>query len=399
MGIFSDIFTIARWEVKKSFSTMGRNVLPLAIILFILLILTTGFVARSGMHLQDGMYTIATDDRDLGNVLASDGRFTVFVGEGNALVSERSAFDLIIVNGTVSQPFTDRGRAALTTLSRDYSQYLTSVYSREPDLFAAYPLWIDLQYVKSELDFQATQSGQYISVRQRPQEAPEPQGPVVQVTPPPAAIPYSADELRKNLQQDTGQNDQIARYTNLFTQQPSYSSFKTPSQLSPTLPFDSIIFVFVFIFPLYFTSQFFMMSIMNERIRAEGGDPPLEPPASPRHHRGEDAPLSCGHARHLRRGDPRGPRLAPHPPPPHAGDPLLPRLRPPHRDARTFLQGALLHLHLLLDRRHLVPLLPLHLRERPCRLARLAPHPHHPPAAGHGVLGRLTTSTPPRSSG
>jgi hypothetical protein len=47
-------------------------------------------------------------------------------------------------------------------------------------------------------------------------------------------------------------------------------SFKTPSQLSPPLPFDSIILIFVFIFPLYFTSQFFMMSIMNERIERKG---------------------------------------------------------------------------------------------------------------------------------
>ena len=270
MGIFSDIFTIARWEVKKSFSTMGRNVLPLAIILFILLIIATGFVARSGMHLQDGMYLIATDDRELGNILASDGRFTVFIGDGSALISGRSAFDLIIVERTVSQPLTERGHAAIKALARDYSQYVASVFSREPDLFAAYPLWIDLQYVKSELDFQATQGGQYISVRQRSAEPPVPQGPVVQVTPPPSVIPYSADDLRKNLQQDTGKNDQIARYTNLFTQQPSYSNFKTPSQLSPSLPFDSIIFVFVFIFPLYFTSQFFMMSIMNERIERKG---------------------------------------------------------------------------------------------------------------------------------
>ena len=270
MGIFSDIFTIARWEVKKSFSTMGKNVLPVAIILFVLLILATGFVARSGMHLQDGMYLIGTDNRELGDILAADGRFTVFVGDGSTLLSERSAFDLIILNRTVSQPVTERGRAAAKTLARDYSQYMASVYSREPDLFAAYPLWIDLQYVKSELDFQATQSGQYISVRQRSTEVPVPQGPVVEVTPPPATIPYSADDLRKNLQQNTGSNDQIARYTNLFTQQPSYSSFKTPDQLSPSLPFDSIIFVFVFIFPLYFTSQFFMMSIMNERIGRKG---------------------------------------------------------------------------------------------------------------------------------
>ena len=270
MGIFSDIITIARWEVKKSFSTMGRNVLPLAVILFILLIISTGFVARSGMHLQDGMYLIATDDRELGDILSSDGRFTLFIGDGANLLSERSAFDLVVVNRSVSQPLTERGRAAAKTLSRDYSQYMASVYNREPDLFAAYPLWIDLQYVKSELDFQATQSGQYISVRQRSSAPPVPQGPVVQVTPPSPVNPYSAEDLRKNLQQDTGKNDQIARYTNLFTQQPSYSSFKTPSQLSPSLPFDSIIFVFVFIFPLYFTSQFFMMSIMNERIERKG---------------------------------------------------------------------------------------------------------------------------------
>ena len=246
------------------------------------------------MHLQDGMYLIATDDRELGNILASDGRFTVFIGDGNALISERSAFDLIIVNRTVSEPTTDRGRAAAKTLSRDYSQYVASVYSRKPDLFAAYPLWIDLQYVKSELDFQATQSGQYISVRQRSAEPPLPQGPVVQVTPPSAVIPYSADDLRKNLQQDTGKNDQIARYTNLFTQQPSYSTFKTPSQLSPSLPFDSIIFVFVFIFPLYFTSQFFMMSIMNERIERKGRSSSRAPCIPSSSSRGRCSPTSRG---------------------------------------------------------------------------------------------------------
>jgi ABC-type Na+ efflux pump permease subunit len=270
MGIFSDICTIARWEVRKSFSTMGRNVLPLAVILFILLILATGFVARSGMHLQDGMYSLATDDPELGGTIAADGRFIVFIGEEGTLLSERSAFDLIIVNRTVLEPLTERGRAAVKTLGRDYAQYAASVYNQEPDLFAAYPLWIDLEYVRSELDFQATQGGQYISVRQRSQAPPVPEGPVVQVTPPPAAIPLTADELRRSLQEATGRNDQIARYTNLFTQLPSYSSFKIPSQLSPTLPFDSIIFVFVFIFPLYFTSQFFMMSVMNERIERKG---------------------------------------------------------------------------------------------------------------------------------
>jgi ABC-type Na+ efflux pump permease subunit len=281
MGIFSDILTIARWEVKKSFSTLGVNVLPLALILFLLLVLASGFVARSGMHLQDGMYTLATDDTELGSILASDARFTVYTGERGALLSSRRAFDLVIVDRTVLAPVTERGRSAVRTLSRDYSQYVASVYTREPDLFAAYPLWIDLQYVKSELDFQATQGGQYISVRQRSQAPPIPEGPVIEVTPPSGTISFPVDELRKSLQKDAGKNDQVARYTNIFTELPASSAYKTPSQLSPSLPFDSIIFVFVFIFPLYFTSQFFMMSVMNERIGRKGEillSSPLSPP-------------------------------------------------------------------------------------------------------------------------
>jgi hypothetical protein len=270
MGRFSEIFTVAAWEVRKSFSTMGRNVLPLAVLLFILLIVATGFVARSGMHLQDGMYTLGTDDRELGEILAQDGRFTVSIVGKEDLAANRYAYDLVVIDGTVSEPLTERGRAAQKALGRDYSQYVASVYNREPDLFAAYPLWIDLQNVKSELDFQATQGGQYISARQRSRAQPVPEGPVVEVTPPSGTIPSTAEELRQSLRREEGKNDQVARYTNLFTELPASSTFRTPSQLSPSLPFDSIIFVFVFIFPLYFTSQFFMMSIMNERIERKG---------------------------------------------------------------------------------------------------------------------------------
>ncbi|MDD1667428.1 MAG: ABC transporter permease, partial [Methanomicrobiales archaeon] len=256
--------------MKKSFSTLGVNVLPIALILFLLLVLVTGFVAQSGMHLQDGIYTLGTDDGELGSILASDPRFTVYVLDRGTLLSPGQAFDVIVLDRTVRAPATDRGRSALRTLGRDHAQYVASVYSREPDLFAAYPLWIDLQYVKSELDFQATQGGQYISVRQRSQAPPVPEGPVIEVTPPSGAIASPVEELRRSIREDAGKNDQVARYTNLFTELPANSTYKTPSMLSPSLPFDSIIFVFVFIFPLYFTSQFFMMSVMNERIGRKG---------------------------------------------------------------------------------------------------------------------------------
>jgi ABC-type Na+ efflux pump permease subunit len=269
MGALRDIATIARWEVKKSFSLMGRNVLPVAVVLFILLVLVTGFTAQTGLHLQDGMYRVGVDDPQIAGLIASDARFSVYKLDTPSLFANRNAFDVVIIRGNASGSGTDKANAALKTLSRDYSKYVNSVYNTETDLFAAYPLWIDTESVKSELSFLSTQSGQYISAA--PARAPPvPSGPVQNIPTPSPTLSITEDQLRAQLVQSNSQNSQISRYTETLTSSGAMGAFKTPSQLSPPLPFDSIILVFVFIFPLYFTSQFFMMSIMNERIERKG---------------------------------------------------------------------------------------------------------------------------------
>jgi ABC-type Na+ efflux pump permease subunit len=270
MSTLTDIATIARWEVKKSFSMMSRDVLPVSIILFVLLVLVTGFSAQTGLHLQDGMYEVGVDDPQVAQLLASDARFSVYLLDAPLLNANRNSFDLIIVQGIVYGSATDKAKAAQKTLERDYSKYVNSIYNTEDDLFAAYPLWIDTQSVKSELTFLATQSGQYISATPR-RIAPVPEGEVKNVPTPSPTLAISQEDLRQKLVQSNAKNSQISRYTEvLATPDSSMGDFKTPSQLSPPLPFDSIILVFIFIFPLYFTSQFFMMSIMNERIERKG---------------------------------------------------------------------------------------------------------------------------------
>jgi ABC-type Na+ efflux pump permease subunit len=270
MGTLTAIATIARWEVKKSFSMLGRDVLPFAIILFVLLVLVTGFAAQTGMHLQDGMYIVGVDDPQIAGLLATDARFSVYAMDSSYLLKNRNEFDLIVVQGVVYSSTTEKANAAQKTLERDYSKYVNSVYNTENDLFAAYPLWIDTQSVKSELNFLATQSGQYISANPR-RTAPVPEGEVKTIPTPSPTIAISQEELRAELVQSNSKNTQFSRYTEtLSTSSSSMGNFKTPSQLSPPLPFDSIILIFVFIFPLYFTSQFFMMSIMNERIERKG---------------------------------------------------------------------------------------------------------------------------------
>jgi ABC-type Na+ efflux pump permease subunit len=272
MGTLADIWTIARWEVKRSFSMMSRDVLPIAVILFVLLVAVTGFSSQSGLHLQDGMYRVGTDDPAMAQLLSNDARFTVYQLDAPALFASRGSFDLVIINGSVKAGAGNRAVAAQKTLERDYAKYVNSVYNTQDDLFAAYPLWIDTQTVKSELSFLSTQSGQYVGGTPPPPGMPPvPSGTVEEIATPSPTLAITEDELRAKLVQSNAKNTQISRYTDVLSSSNlSDTSFKTPSQLSPPLPFDSIILVFVFIFPLYFTSQFFMMSIMNERIERKG---------------------------------------------------------------------------------------------------------------------------------
>ena len=269
MGACADITTIARWEVKRTLTQMSKDTLPLAIVLFVLLILASGFAAQSGMHLQDGMYVAGVDDPAIARLLAADNRFSVYELDRAALEQNRQAFDITVVQGTVYRSDSERGRSAFKTVERDYARYTNIVYNRQDDLYAAYPLWIDIQSVKSELDFLATQSGQYISARPGA-VAPVPEGEVRFIPTPSPALGFSKEELRNELAKSEAANSQISRYTEMLSSDTATGRFRTPSQLSPPLPFDSIILIFVFIFPLYFTSQFFMMSIMNERIERKG---------------------------------------------------------------------------------------------------------------------------------
>jgi len=270
MGALADITTIAKWEVKRSVTMMSRDVLPLAIILFVLMVAVTGYSAQSGLHLQDGIYRVATNDEAVASLLASDNRFSVTLLDNNPLWAGRSSYDFIVMGGQVLPSDTDKGRAAVKTLERDYAKYVNSVYSRQDDLFAAYPLWIDTQSIQSALSFSATQSGQRVGAP--PQRGPPvPEGTIEEIATPSPTLAATEDELRAELVKSTSQNTQIARYTETLSSGSSaMGSFRTPAQLSPPLPFDSIILIFVFIFPLYFTSQFFMMSIMNERIERKG---------------------------------------------------------------------------------------------------------------------------------
>jgi ABC-type Na+ efflux pump permease subunit len=268
MGYIAEIWIISRWEMKRVVSQATRPVLPLALMLLVALLLISGFAAQSGIHLQDGIYRLGTDDPALASLFSGDSRFTVYYLDSVALQSSQESFDLLITGGRVYARNTERASASLTALTRDYELYVAGIYSSQEDLFAAYPLWIDQQFVRSELSFQETEGGQYLGVRPA-QGNPHPDGPVANIPEPLPTLPLPKSGLRQELAKAT-EDDPFGRYTAPLAPESGLGDFQVPSQIAPSPPFESIISVFVFIFPLYFIAQFFMMSIIGERIDRRG---------------------------------------------------------------------------------------------------------------------------------
>ncbi len=274
MQMLHQLVTLSYWEVRRFFTTMSRDLLPISVILVILLVLVSGFAAQHGMHLQDGMYRIGIDSPTYLDIIGGDPRYTVHDTSGYyGVPPQNTGVDLKIQTGTILRSPGEKGRAAQKSFERDYQAYTNRIYQQQDDLFAAYPLWIQNEYVPSELNFLATQSGQQVGIPGQAQdEAPEPDLPVEDVAPPVSSVPVDSEDLRMTLaNQMSKEQEQVSRYTGIFSKADSTQiPYKVPSLLSPPLPFDTIIFIFVFIFPLYFTSQFFMMSIMNERTLRQG---------------------------------------------------------------------------------------------------------------------------------
>ena len=247
---------------------LNMKILPVLIPLVIILAFLSASAFSSGVHLHDGVYELAITDPAYAQIVADDPRFNVFlITDFRSDTMWDAGFDAAIISGRLYTAPTARGAGARTALRGDYEYYTEGVYLSQSDIFAAFPLWINPQYIDSPLDFTATSQGMSVAAPRRPLESVLPDNPIAYVAPPAQLTPEEQRQLRQQLLD--------SRLTqNLFgidaMSPETESPYDIPSRLSPPLPFDAIVFVFVFVFPLYFMSQFYMMSIMNERTLKQG---------------------------------------------------------------------------------------------------------------------------------
>ncbi|MHC1567326.1 MAG: hypothetical protein ACXQT5_04495 [Candidatus Syntropharchaeia archaeon] len=128
-------------------------------------------------------------------------------------------------------------------------KYRERILAEKNYIYDAFPVWIETYYLQRSLEFQvpvfrkeeADSSGRKEKVPEIPSNG---KIPTESVQTGPAPTPGGGKEI------------------GFFVE----SGITIPSKLSPPMPFGSILISFLFIFPLYFVSQLYSSSMMEERV-------------------------------------------------------------------------------------------------------------------------------------
>ncbi|MDY6964497.1 MAG: ABC transporter permease subunit [Halobacteriota archaeon] len=249
------ILTVAKWEMFKSRSTLSPKSIAVSIALLIILILSSLAASESGVQMDDGIYSVAVTGDLLLPVVQNDNRFNVFIlnaEEGRSLLQSEMV-DMQIVGDTVYFLNTDKSRAALNALETSTKRYREEelyVQSTADNFYDAFPVWVETHYLEREQGFYLVRSR-----GDSTQVAPEEETPDISSTGTDESLP-SRSRMPEVMRRETG-------VTSMFTQPENVT---TPSQLSPPIPFESVLLSFLFIFPMYFITQFYSASIMSERV-------------------------------------------------------------------------------------------------------------------------------------
>ncbi|CAG0970161.1 MAG: ABC transporter permease [Candidatus Methanoperedens sp.] len=275
------IFTIAKWELRRTKSSFSLKTRFLSFIILILIGTASLFASQSGLHINDNIYRVVVTDASLGRILQSDAKFEVYIaGEGEAKsLFEKEGVDILINGDKIYYHNTEKSISALDALDKAIKIYDEARLLSYDDLNNTFPVWITIKNIAREQAFQAPSINKLpVNMQAGPMTDQVPGGdnsPDIKSSVEPD---NSANAIEKqgtgNIPEKTAENTQIPsikQITGIKTISPiSEQTLATPSHFNPSIPFKSVVLSFIFIFPIYFIAQFFSSSIMDERIKRKG---------------------------------------------------------------------------------------------------------------------------------
>ncbi len=279
------VFTIAKWELLRSKLDLSTRSLIAAGGFVVAIAVIASFASQSNMG--SGLYRIALDDANLAQILEYDNRFNILLlGSDDArdvYLCRRA--DILIIGGNVSVRSTEKSIAALDALKSTMKLHREITLSSYSDLNNSFPVWITIHHLEREQSFQILASAQLGSESDAEFDSDEDDGVAGSAGAADGLQPHISgeDAIIMELERSGGVSSaetdsdapappadiqefrQMAR-RNFIEKQ----TVATPSNIEPPIPFTSVIFAFIFMFPMYFVAQFYSASVMNERTNRSG---------------------------------------------------------------------------------------------------------------------------------
>ncbi|MDL5502572.1 MAG: hypothetical protein QSU88_05085, partial [Candidatus Methanoperedens sp.] len=151
------IFTIARWELRRTKSNFSLKTRFFSFIILILIGTASFFAAQSGLHINDNIYRVVVTDASFARVLQSEAKFEVIIaGErGAKSLFENEGVDILINGDKIYYQNTEKSISALDALDKAIKKYDEARLLSYNDLNNTFPVWINIKNIPREQAFQA----------------------------------------------------------------------------------------------------------------------------------------------------------------------------------------------------------------------------------------------------
>ncbi|MCW7077395.1 MAG: ABC transporter permease [Candidatus Syntrophoarchaeum sp.] len=258
------VFTVAKWEILRSKGVINREYIFFFVIFAVLLLLFATSTPESQIEMNAKIYTVAIVEDEYLPLISSDNRFEVIVTDRDEGLKalEAGDVDILILGSDAFLYDRDKSYAALSALEDTSKSYRINFLNKEVEsgkfeFYDAFPVWISVEYLEREEGFtlSAIKENEWIEPENTHHET---------LLPTTTYTTGPATTARLEDPESSERSEKLKE--RLF----EGSSSTTPSELTPPLPFRAILISFIFIFPLYFLTQLYSSSIMEERINRRG---------------------------------------------------------------------------------------------------------------------------------
>lgn len=241
-------YTVAKWEFFRSGMKFNRRSILAIIITLILLAAVSYAVSLTGMNLDQKIYSVSSSSQELNSIIASDERFDV-------LTPNNQDTDITIEDNRAYISGTKKSIAAADALEKVFINYRETVLSSYNDINNSHPVWVTIHDLDRPESFQVLGS-----VTRSEDQSDTENGNIA------GSGEYKGNSAMGKGGSTTISPEELEDLDNsnsktLFERQ----TIATPSNFTPPIPFTAILYSFLFIFPIYFVSQFYSSSIMEER--------------------------------------------------------------------------------------------------------------------------------------